>query len=387
MAELVTGPYLRTARNWRPSRATIIWSVSTLLLSLLTLAAFLGLERLEPVPIPWPADRDFAALAAGAPVAGQGWEIEGDPAKVAVADGVLRLHNDDPGSSVGVRQVFRLGPGDPRVFTLGAVASGRAIERGGRGHYIGEVTLVADGDIGRRRFTSLHRLTGMRGDRGQERFTHQFRFPSDASRVELAIRLRNATGTISVAQLRLTGFVEKASFAWVRRVLTAAWAVSLLVGAGLFWRGVTLRRTGLALLAASGAGLVLLLLPHGPREALLQPFGHLVPGMRLGSETTAMMGHVSVFAAVGLLMRLLQRREPWPAQLVLLLALAGMTELLQFMAELRTPSLDDWLANGCGALIGWAAASSLLLLLARGPAPGQAPSSTTLPPQAAKQRR
>ena len=99
-----------------------------------------------------------------------------------------------------------------------------------------------------------------------------------------------------------------------------------------------------------------------------------------------MLGHVAIFAAAGLLVRLSRRGDPWLPQLALLLAFAGLSEVLQYLAEMRSPAQDDWAVNATGALAGWLVAMAWLRWRQEGQFATHRRSSTTLPPQAAKQR-
>ena len=118
-----------------------------------------------------------------------------------------------------------------------------------------------------------------------------------------------------------------------------------------------------------------------------QPLLALVPARLVGLDLLADLGHFVIFAVAGFLLRLSRRREPWWIQAAFLVALAGLSELLQFLAELRSPSLDDWLTNAAGAFTGWLPAMGWLMLSQVGQLDTQRCSSTTVPPQAAKQRR
>ena len=61
--------------------------------------------------------------------------------------------------------------------------------------------------------------------------------------------------------------------------------------------------------------------------------------------------------------------------------------MLQFLAELRSPTLDDWATNALGALLGWLPAMAWLWWRQEGQFATQRCSSITVPPQPAKQRR
>jgi VanZ like family len=383
----VSGPQASWRRLLRGvDAASLAWVAAAMALSLATALVFQQMGRFETVATDWPFDPRFETVATGGAAEGDGWQVEGDPSGVSVRDGVLRLRNVDPGGGVGVRQLWRLEPDGPRAFRLAATVASDGIAGQRDGFRVGEVTLVADGDILRPSFHPLHRVAGLRGTREPARYVEDFQFPSGAREVELAVRLRHATGELRVSGLELRAFVERPMFALARTALRLAWGVALAVGCLLFWRGVDHRRSALALLVAGLGGMVLLMMPEGVRDSTILRAIDLLPGHLLGVDSAAYVGHFAIFAVAGFLLRLSRRGEPWPRQVLLLVGLAGLSELLQFLAELRSPALDDWLTNAAGALLGWLPAMGWLWWRQEGQFATQSRSSTTVPPQAAKQR-
>jgi VanZ family protein len=367
--------------RWRRTIAgcdtvTVLWLATAAVLAVLTLVAFTAVRQYDPVPSPWPFDPGFAALADGAAARRpggvvEGWQTEGDRSGITVENGTLRLRNDDPESGVGVRQIWRLTPGGPRAFRLMADVASEDIQGSRIGFRVGEVTVV---------------LAGLRGTRPRAHYVEDFKFPAAAERVELAIRLRHATGILEVANLQLQALAERSSFSAVRLGLQLAWAAMLALGCWLFWRGIDHRRSALALGLAAVGGTILLLMPEGIRDGTLVRLADHLPRRLLAIEALADVGHFLIFAVAGFLMRLSRRGDPWPAQLLLLVGLAGLSELLQFMAELRTPTLHDWLTNALGAILGWLPAMAWLWWRQEGQFATQRCSSITVPPQPAKQR-
>ena len=379
----------------RIDRAAAVWLATALVLSLATLLVFTHLRRFDAVPVAWPYDPTFAAVAAGtapdrapdptAPVAG--WEVEGPRSGITVEDGVLTLRNDDPEGGVGIRQLWRLDPNGPRAFHLVATVASQDIAGTRIGLRVGEVTLVADADIERAHFSVMNRLAGLRGTHAPGRYVEYFKFPGRTERVELGIRLRHATGELQVSGLELQALEERPVFRWVTWALRAAWAATLAAGCWLFWRGTDHRASALTLAAAAAAGFVLLMMPEGVREGTIAQVIGLLPKRLAHDDIAASAGHFLIFAALGCLLRLSRRQEPWWHQILLLIGLAGLSELLQFLAELRSPTLDDWLTDTVGGVLGWLPAMAWLWWRQEGQFATQRGSSTTVPPQPAKQLR
>lgn len=381
--------------RWRVDTAAMVWLGTALLLSLATLLVFTHLRRFDAVPVPWPFDPAFATVADGtapdrAPDAtgpAAGWEVEGPRAGIAVEGGVLTLRNDDPEGGVGIRQLWQLAPGGPRAFHLVATVASQDIQGTRVGLRVGEVTLVADADIDRQHFSVMNRLAGLRGTHAPGRYVEYFKFPAATTRVELGIRLRHATGALTVSGLELQALDERPMFRWVTGALQVAWAVVLVAGCWLFWRGTDHRASALTLAAAAAAGFVLLMMPEGIRDGTIARVIDLLPKRLAHDDIAASAGHFLIFAAVGFLLRLSRRQEPWWRQILLLIALAGLSELLQFLAELRSPTLDDWLTDAVGGVLGWLPAMAWLWWRQEGQFATQRGSSTTVPPQPAKQPR
>ena len=65
--------------------------------------------------------------------------------------------------------------------------------------------------------------------------------------MELAIRLRHATGVLHVSNLRLTALGERPIFRQVRLALGLSWTAMLALGLALFGRGVDHRGSAAAL--------------------------------------------------------------------------------------------------------------------------------------------
>ena len=372
--------------------ATLVWLAAAILLAAATLLAFTHVRQFDVVDSPWPFDAGFARLADGSAPArapGEeppGWQVEGDRSGVTLANGVLSLRNDDPELGVGVRQVWRLDPDGPRTFKLSADVGSENIQGNRKGFKVGEITLVADRDLERSFFPNNHRLARRNLTRPMDRFVATFHFARQAERAELAIRLRHATGELKVANLKVVAMVERPFFRHVRVGLAIAWISLLAAGLYLFGRGIDHRRSALALGAAGVVGTGLLLMPDVLRERVIYGVAGLLPVQVASSEFVAAAGHFVIFAMAGLLIRLSRRGDRWLPQLALLLGLAGLLELLQYFAELRTPSLDDWATNALGALLGWSLGMAWLWWHQDGQFATQRRSSTTLPPQPAKQR-
>jgi hypothetical protein len=345
---------------------TLALLACTLLVAALTGALYGLADRYEPDGRAWLANPGFAPDPAGRPA---GWEIEGPPGAVqALAGGGVRLTNLDPAGRVGLRQVLRRERGDASVFDLAAVVASEGIAGGRPGWRPGRVTLAVDGedDEVRGRHVELANVRGSSPPRVHQR---RFTFGARIGAVELALRLRTATGSLVVRDLSITGLVERPGFRAAAWALRAAWAGLF---AGWLWLGLRgLRRPGgrLVLGASATGAALLLLLPVDLRHALTEEVSRKLLGGLVSAETAGQVGHVAIFLTLGWLVRWLRPRDPLPLSLAALTFAAGAAELAQFLADARQPSADDWACNALGAALG----VGLAWLASR--APGPAPAS------------
>ena len=129
-----------------------------------------------------------------------------------------------------MRQIWRLDPNGPRVFHLAATVGSEGIIGGGPGFKRRRGHLVADGDIQRAYFHPMHRVANLRGSHAPARYVATFRFPSGAQLVELAVRLRHATGELSVSGLELRALELRPGMRWFILALQVGWGMTLAAG-------------------------------------------------------------------------------------------------------------------------------------------------------------
>lgn len=342
---MATKGYLDVAGQGRHARRRWL----ALLAAAMALAAVTGwvygrLERYQPDGRRWlPED-----LLAGA-------EIEGDPAGIVREGRTLRLSNGDPAGGIGLRWLLERAPGDASVLELSAIvwteglSGGRPRWRGGR-VTVTDARSVHPGDEPPRGRNI--ELANLQRDRAPAAYRKRFTFASDTPAVELAIRIRHATGTIGVSDLAVRGYVERPQFRAVANVVRAAWALLFLCGLGLALRSIRQAGARLALGALAVAGAALILMPYSLRETITGTVSrHLLRGA-IDAEGVAQAGHVALFALLGCATRLLRPRDRLLVQLLAFALLAGASELAQLMADARQPSLGDWAADALGAVLG-----------------------------------
>jgi VanZ family protein len=123
-------------------------------------------------------------------------------------------------------------------------------------------------------------------------------------------------------------------------------------------RGVQERRQRLAVLALAAVAAFFLLMPEVQRDQIGRLLSRSVAGL-IAPQQTSEIGHLLLFALAAFSLRHLRIGLTPLQALALLAALAGLSELVQFLADARTPSLGDWAVDLLGAVLGLLAAMAL----------------------------
>ena len=148
-----------------------------------------GVRRDEPVPKGRRAlavRPGFATIAAGAapsraegtPAPAAGWEVEGPRHRCHRHERRPAPADDDPQGWRRGTAALAARPGTARAPSSSRTPSAATNIAGGRpGFKVGEITLVADGDIQRTFFHPMHRLANLRGSRPPMRYVAHLQVP------------------------------------------------------------------------------------------------------------------------------------------------------------------------------------------------------------------
>jgi hypothetical protein len=339
----VAGTVVRRHRLWLGFLAVAV------ILAAATAWTYGRLDRYQPDGRSWLPEPPFA-----------GWEVEGRTEGIVIDGTTVRVINADPDGGTGLRWLLHRAAGDAAAFEVSATVWTEGLSGGRPRWHGGRVTIAEIGQGKRAGDPSRGRnieLANLQRDKVPAVYRKLFTFGSDTPRVELAIRLYYATGTIGVSDLVVTGYEERPAFRLAADALRVAWAVLFLAGLVLVLRNVKGSRPRLALAALAVTGAVIILMPHSLRETIAQTLSRTLLRGAVSPETAARIGHFWLFAALALVTRLLRPRDRLWVQVLGLVLLAGASELAQLMADGRNPSLLDWGADclgvGLGLTLAW----------------------------------
>lgn len=351
MGQIIAQRGIRSGVHERdePDPAVLRWFLCAILLCFLTIMLMGQLPRATALG---PVQKiTFEPDASGLP---RGWLIDG---AVTAGDGSLRLQADAQNPNAIARLVLPLSP-DELAIEVALEARVTGVQPGDQPWERARLLLTGRDRDGRMLATRSDDLVRSAGSGGWQRFAGTLLLPPGAVDGLVVARLQKAPGLFEIRGLTLQPMGEWLGHTLLLWGTAAAWALLLLWGAGLVQ--ARLQPSSVAVLGLVVLGtVVLLLIPHEWRQRVLIE-GASLAGWRVGTEMVAKLGHFAIFAALAFLARLLAPRTAAGLQLALLVLLAGIGEVLQYLAADRSPGLKDWAINSGGVLTGFVAGSILL---------------------------
>jgi len=289
------------------------------------------------------------------------WELSGRGAATTLGDTVL-LRVDKAGAGVAVRQ-YLPDPNHYPLLHLAAELKSEDIRPGVRFWQKGSLALVSL-DENQRMLPVPHLVAQLSGTQSWRSYQAVFRVPADVHALRVGVQLIGATGTLVVKHLSLHAVRERAAFAYYQYLGVALWAMALIWLAlpwfsQLRWDGPHLAIFLMVLAIAMGA-----LLPANLKIVLelviVTTFDQFIPGIDHAAEPVAELdsapvggfGHVLFFVLLAMAVRWAYPRQRRRVLIFILLLFAAITEVLQFFAVGRTPSVNDFAIDGMGALVG-----------------------------------
>jgi hypothetical protein len=334
-------------------RATMMWLALVALCALATYVVFVLLDPYDPT------EERLVGGAFATTADLDAWTVKAPPGAVRIENNSLLLETTPERRNAMLSQTVPIKPGDA-AYRLSALVRIVGVEPGPKRFHLARIYVAGrdaeDTPIAFSR-SALVRDSG----------THPWEWRETVATVGegavaamTVLRLHNAVGRLEVRDLSLVALKLSATFRGLRIAVAAAWAIVLVCGAWRFAGRVQNRRLLVVLSLAAFGGLVLLLAPEYLRTAAILPVAVLTGGA-LGTEGISTLGHFAIFTVLALLTRVTAPHGRARLQLLVLLALAGVTELLQFLAVDRSPSVEDWAVNGIGVVAGLATAELLRL--------------------------
>lgn len=212
------------------------------------------------------------------------------------------------------------------------------------------------------------RLFMASGTRPMAPYSRTLHLGREIGSVDIAARLRNASGKFTVMNLQVSQLQELSLFKKIKYALIALW---LLVFSAFVWiafRVLSLPQT-ILLGGALVVGLVGVMLPDGLMTSVNSLVSSLLPTRLIASAGNALaglfgysslgssgeigkMGHFAVFLILGAIAGFNFRKIGVVFGVAVLAAFASLTEALQLLVVGRNTSINDFLIDVTGGVIG-----------------------------------
>lgn len=336
--------------NWR---SFILLVAATLVMIAVTLVAFFSLERYQPVGETLLVDPPFS-------VGFQGWTQKGPVTLDPIEPGNVTLQNDDPDGRTYLKRTIDLPPG----FTLALLKTTVSTERVVAGSDLWQrarIYLVQLDEAGNADWTQPHNLFRLRGTKSTRTISQVFPIPSSVKQASLSLEMNNATGRMTISDLKLYPVEEQPGFRQLALGLMAAWTILLLFAATAVFKSIPSTRVRLALGGMLGIFAVGLFIPAPIRDALID--GLRIPSGGEDGIEPDMIGHGIVFAIMAFLVRMGRPNDPIWLHLGCWILIAIASETLQLFTFDRQPSISDFVVDGIGFVLGLTLAVFLPRLL------------------------
>ncbi len=334
----------RSAKTSR--RGPVFVVIAALVMIAVTLVAFFALQRYQPVGDALLVDPIFSTGF-------EGWTRQGkvtfDPGRPSA----VLLENDDPDSRTFLRRSIDL-PEGPTLAYLEATVSTERVVAGDDIWQRARIYLARLNEVGEADWTQPHNLFRLRGTQAPETISQVFPMPADIKEASFSLEMNNATGRMTISDLRLYAVEELQGFRQIELGLMAAWAVLLVVAGGMVFKNIPSTKVRLALGCMIVIFAVGLFMPALSRDALIDRLG--IPAGGEGGIEPDMIGHGIVFMIMAFLVRIGRPGDPVWLHLGCWTLIAVASEVLQLFTFDREPSIGDFLVDGLGFVLGLAIA-------------------------------
>jgi len=298
-----------------------------------------------------------------------GWSRRGGEGTINIASGVIALKNLDASQSVEILQVLDEFP-EQKSLLMTAEISTENLKTGSKYWHYARVDLFARNAQGKYLYKKPHNLARIMESIKWKQFSNVFNVADNVSELVVKAQLARSTGIMRVRNLSLLPVTTRYAFTLAKNILLVIWCVALV------W---------IAIPAVSGIGFnmatgslcfvvltisVAILIPDSAidkfQNTIPTAYPEFLPTLSIDDKLIGEMGqnkleYLRELAAKGIHFLLffaasLVAQFAWPlshgaTRFIYLIIFAAVTEVLQFFAIGRSPSLEDWLINASGILL------------------------------------
>ncbi len=218
--------------------------------------------------------------------------------------------------------------------------------------------LLVQNDGKKDRWDLPHLVASLAGTTDWENHVNFFTIHPETDKIRAVAQLSQSMGSFELKNIRLYPVSEAKVFTWVRNGILFSWgAFSLLLIGSCFVMG---QKTILFRVLLVSALIAIVIGTTMPGEMKKQVSNEIKT--RIHSETNIVgegnpwelskVVHFCFFALFGLILCLMMTKAPAIHVMIILLLLAGGTEMAQFFIDGRSPLFSDFFIDAAGGLFG-----------------------------------
>lgn len=218
--------------------------------------------------------------------------------------------------------------------------------------------LLAQNDGEQDRWDLPNTVAALTGTTDWKHYRTAFTISPETQRIKLIAQLSQSTGSLQIKNLQIYPVYVNQEYTWARSIILFAWGAFflLLAGSCLFMREKTIffRALLLIIFIAIVAGITL------PGDMKNQVSDEVKIQIDAESESfkaaipwdLSKVWHFCFFFLFGLVLCLMMTKEPAFQVVIIILVLAGSTELVQLYIAGRSPLVTDFFIDAAGGFLG-----------------------------------
>ncbi|WP_297324330.1 VanZ family protein [Nitrosomonas sp.] len=282
-------------------------------------------------------------------------KVSGDD-RIDVVDNELTLFSSDPRTGASVHQY--LPPIEQgAVLMFSAEVKCDNVVPGKKPWSLARLILVQnDGEEDRWDLPLI--VTSLTGTHDWKSYHNFFYMTPETQSVRVIAELNQSTGSLQVRNMQLYPVSETQAYLWIRNIILISWGAFflLLVGSCLFAD----KRSTLARILLASAFISIVIgtsLPGYMKDSVSHQVETQIDAESPAFKTIipwdlSKVWHVCFFFLLGLILGLMLKKQPVVQITVVILMMAGGTEIVQLYIDGRTPLVTDFFIDSAGGMVG-----------------------------------
>jgi VanZ family protein len=292
----------------------------------------------------------------GPDLIGDAWKINAAKKNRAEVNGnQLTLFATDSSASVSIYQNISVKP--RTLLKFSADVKHDNVMAGKKPWNEARLILVQN-DGKKYRWDLSHIVTSLTGTGDWENYYQYFYIIRETQETHVAVELNRSTGAVQVKNIQLYPIEETRTYWWMKSIILVSWGVFLLMLVGSCLLAAKESLFSRALLAAAFISIVIgTSLPGYIKDSLSYTvetqldldhpeFKTIIPW------DLSDVWHVGVFFLLGLVLGLMLKKQSLIHTTLIILMMAGGTEIMQLYIAGRSPQVSDFFIDAAGGIVG-----------------------------------